>query len=68
VPQPKAVVFEGTYTLNNGGTDTSQQGLTWEVGKGKVFYFQLGHETNPVFFDPNVRKIMSNAVEWAASK
>jgi trehalose utilization protein len=68
VPQPKAVVFEGTYTLNNGGTDTSQQGLTWEVGKGKVFYFQPGHETNPVFFDPNVRKIMRNAVEWAASK
>jgi trehalose utilization protein len=77
VPPPTAVVFEGTYTLNNGGpaspkgsaeasTDTSRQGLTWEIGKGKVFYFQLGHETNPVFFDPNVRRIMSNAVEWAA--
>jgi trehalose utilization protein len=66
VPTPKAVVFEGTYTLKNGGTDSSRQGLTWEVGKGKVFYFQPGHETNPVFFDPNIRKIMSNAVEWAA--
>jgi trehalose utilization protein len=68
VPQPTAVVFEGTYTLNNGGTDTSRQGLTWEIGKGKVFYFQPGHETNPVFFDPNIRKIMINAVEWAAPK
>jgi trehalose utilization protein len=68
VPQPKAVVFEGTYTLNNGTTDTSRQGLTWEIGKGKVFYFQPGHETNPVFFDPNIRKIMLNAVEWAAPK
>jgi len=68
VPQPAEVVFEGTYTLNNGGTDTSRQGLTWEIGRGKVFYFQPGHETNPVFFDPNVRRIMSNAVEWAAPK
>ncbi len=68
VPMPKDVVFEGTYTLNNGSTDTSRQGLTWEVGKGKVFYFQPGHETNPVFFDPNIRRIMCNAVEWASPK
>jgi trehalose utilization protein len=68
VSEPKSVVFEGTYTLNNGSTDTSRQGLTWEIGKGKVFYFQPGHETNPVFFDPNIRRIMVNAVEWAASK
>jgi len=68
VPAPKDVVFEGTYTLNKGATDTSRQGLTWEVGRGKVFYSQPGHETNPVFFDPNIRKIMSNAVEWAMPK
>jgi trehalose utilization protein len=66
VPTPKEVVFEGMYTLNNGATDTSRQGLTWEVGRGKVFYFQPGHETNPVFFDPNIRRIILNAVEWAA--
>jgi trehalose utilization protein len=66
VPKPKAVVFEGVATLKNGGTDPSQQGLTWEIGKGKVFYFQAGHETNPVFFDPNIRKIIANAVQWAA--
>ncbi len=66
VPTPKAVVFEGVATLKNGKTDPSQQGLTWEIGKGKMFYFQPGHETNPVFFDPNIRKIMANAVQWAA--
>jgi len=68
VPKPKAVVFEGVASLKDGGTDPSQQGLTWDVGKGKVFYFQPGHETNPVFFDPTVRKIMINAVKWAALK
>jgi len=68
VPKPKAVVFEGVASLKDGGTDPSQQGLTWDVGKGKVFYFQPGHETNPIFFDPTVRKIMINAVKWAAAK
>jgi len=68
VPKPKAVVFEGVASLKDGGNDPSQQGLTWEVGKGKVFYFQPGHETNPVFFDPTIRKIMINAVKWAAPK
>jgi trehalose utilization protein len=66
VPKPQAVVFEGVATLKDGKTDPSQQGLTWEVGKGKMFYFQPGHETNPVFFDPNIRKIIANAVQWAA--
>jgi trehalose utilization protein len=66
VPTPKAVVFEGVATLKDGKTDPSQIGLTWEIGKGKVFYFQAGHETNPVFFDPNVRRIMANAIRWAA--
>ena len=68
VPKPKDVVFEGVASLKNGGTDPSQQGLTWEIGKGKMFYFQVGHETNPVFFDPTIRKIMINAVKWAATK
>jgi len=68
VPKPKAVVFEGIASLKDGGTDPSQQGLTWDVGKVKVFYFQPGHETNPIFFDPTVRKIMINAVKWAAAK
>ena len=68
VPTPKAVVFEGVASLKDGGVDPSQQGLTWEIGKGKVFYFQPGHETNPVFFDPTIRKIMINAVKWAAPK
>ena len=66
VPKPQAVVFEGVATLKDGKTDPSQQGLTWEIGKGRMFYFQPGHETNPVFFDPNIRKIMANAVQWAA--
>jgi len=66
VPTPQAVVFEGDAKLKDGSIDHSQVGLCWQIGKGKMFYFQAGHETDPVFFDANVRKIIANAVQWAA--
>jgi trehalose utilization protein len=66
VPEPQATPFEGVHSLKDGGTDPSRIGLCWQVGKGKFFYLQAGHETNPVYFDENVRLIMRNAVEWAA--
>jgi len=31
-----------------------------------MFYFQVGHETNPVTYDDNIRKIVANAVKWVA--
>jgi trehalose utilization protein len=68
VPEPEAVVFDGVYHRPDGSTEKSRQGLCWTVGKGKVFYFQPGHETYPHFFDENVRKILRNAVQWAAPK
>ncbi len=67
VPEPEAVPLDGLYTLADGKTEQSRQGLVWTVGKGKVFYFQPGHETYPIFFDENVRKVMRNAVEWMGS-
>ncbi|HPO13184.1 MAG TPA: ThuA domain-containing protein [Candidatus Hydrogenedentes bacterium] len=66
VNEPQAVVFEGVHKLKGGGEDPSRIGMCWQVGRGKFFYFQAGHETDPVFFDENVRQIMRNAVEWAA--
>lgn len=66
VNEPEAVVFDGSHDLKAGGTDPSRIGLCWTIGKGRFFYFQAGHETNPIYFDANVRKIMANAVEWAA--
>jgi trehalose utilization protein len=64
-PKPESVVFDGEYIRPNGTKEQSRQGLTFAVGKGRVFYFQPGHETYPIFFDPTMRKILCNAVEWA---
>jgi trehalose utilization protein len=68
VPSPESLVFDGTYTRHDGTKEQARQGLVWTIGKGKVFYFQPGHETYPIFFDENVRKIMLNAVLWMAPK
>ncbi len=37
-------------------------------GAGRVFYFRPGHEAYPTYFDGNVRKILFNAVMWAARR
>ena len=66
VPKPESIVFDGVATLKNGSLDPSHQGYCWTIGKGRMFYFQVGHETNPIFYDKNIRKIMANAVQWAA--
>jgi trehalose utilization protein len=68
VPTPEQVIFDGVYTKADGGKVPSQLGFVWTIGKGKMFYLQIGHETCPVYFDPTIRKIMANAVVWAAKK
>ena len=40
--------------------------LCWTIGKGRMFYFQTGHETCKHYYEPNVQQILRNAVEWAA--
>jgi len=37
-------------------------------GVGRVFYFRPGHETYPTYHDKNVRKVIWNAVKWAAKR
>jgi trehalose utilization protein len=68
IPEPDSVVFDGLYTLPDGSQEKSRQGIAWTIGKGRVFYFQPGHETYPIFFDANMRKVLCNAVEWAGGK
>ena len=39
---------------------------TWKRGNGNVFYFRPGHETYPIYYDDNVKRVLKNAVKWAA--
>lgn len=61
IPQPDEVVFIGWYE----GGEVFRSGCTFTREYGKVFYFQPGHETFPIFYDPTVQRIIKNAVQWA---
>ena len=64
-PSFTATVGEGIdpdFTSGPGG------GKGQGEGKGRVFYFRPGHEAFPTYFDPNVRRILHNAVLWAARR
>jgi len=47
------------------GGEVFRSGFTLQRGNGKLFYFRPGHETFPSFYDPNVLKVISNAIRWA---
>jgi trehalose utilization protein len=62
IPRPDEVIFISWYE----GGEVFRSGCTFRRGKGKVFYFSPGHETFPIYHDANVRRIIANAVCWAA--
>lgn len=62
IPTPEETVFIGWFT----GGEVFRSGCSWQRGNGRVFYFQPGHETYPTYYDPNVQKIVKNAVRWVA--
>ncbi len=47
------------------GGEVFRSGCTWRRGKGKIAYFSPGLETFPIFHNPNVQRIIANAVQWA---
>jgi trehalose utilization protein len=60
VPKPDAVIFQEESSKG----ELFRSGMLWNVGKGKVFYFCPGHETFPIYLEPEPLKIIGNAVEW----
>ena len=61
IPKPDDVIFLGWFA--NG--EVCRSGCTFTRGNGKIFFFQPGHETNPTFYHPQIRKIIQNACRWA---
>jgi len=64
IPEPDTLVF---YSHFEGGEEF-RSGCAWERGKGRVFYFQPGHETQPAFQQAEIRKVIVNAVRWCARR
>lgn len=64
IPEPDELVFITSY----GGGEVIRSGCCYRRGYGKIFYFQPGHETYPVFYNQNVQQVIINAVNWAVSE
>jgi trehalose utilization protein len=62
VPPPDELVLISWFQ----GGEVFRSGCCWRRGRGRVFYFRPGHETHPTYFDPNVRRVLANAVRWSA--
>jgi len=62
IPTPDELVFVSWFE----GGEVFRSGCCYRRGKGKLFYFRPGHETFPVYHQPEVLKVISNAVRWGA--
>ncbi len=62
IPNPDEVLLIGWYS----GGEVFRSGCTFHRESGKIFYFQPGHESFPIFYDENVQLVLTNAVRWAA--
>ena len=62
IPQPDELIYISWFQ----GGEVFRSGCCWYRGRGKVFYFQPGHETFPVYHQAEVQQVIVNAVRWAA--
>jgi len=61
IPNPDELIFLSWFQ----GGEVFRSGCTWRRGEGKIFYFQSGHETFPIYYQDEVKLIITNAVKWA---
>ncbi len=62
IPPPDELIFISNFS----GGEIFRSGCTWRRGYGKVFYFSPGHESNPIYHQPEIKRIIANSVKWLA--
>ncbi len=62
IPAPDELVFVSWFK----GGEVFRSGLCYFRGRGRIFYFRPGHETFPIFHQPEVGQVLVNAARWAA--
>lgn len=63
IPEPDKLIFIGSFE----GGEVLRAGCCYRRGYGKIFYFQPGHESYPTYHNPQIIRIIKNAVHWAYS-
>jgi trehalose utilization protein len=62
IPPPDELVFISWF----GGGEVFRSGCCYTRGRGRIFYFRPGHESNPSYHHPDILRVINNAVHWAA--
>lgn len=62
IPKPDDVIFAGWFS----GGEIFRSGCTFSRGYGKIFYFQPGHEEYPIYYMPEIQRIIVNGVRFCA--
>ena len=62
IPAPDRLVLVSWFK----GGEVFRSGCCFERGRGRIFYFRPGHETHPTYFNSDVRRVIANAIGWAA--
>ena len=62
IPTDGDIVFMSWYE----GGNVFRSGVAYQRGNGHVFYFSPGHESYPIYYQPEIIKVIGNAVRWAA--
>jgi trehalose utilization protein len=63
IPAPDELVFISSFS----GGEVFRSGCCFRRGHGKIFYFKPGDQDYPVYHHEGVRRVISNAVQWALS-
>ena len=62
IPEPDDLVFISGFE----GGEVFRSGVTFTRGRGRIFYFSPGDQEYPVYFHPQIRRVLANGVRWAA--
>ncbi|MFF1881281.1 ThuA domain-containing protein [Pseudarthrobacter sp. NPDC058196] len=62
IPDPDDLIFISSFA----GGEVFRSGVTFTRGKGRIFYFSPGDQEYPVYHHPQIRRVIANAVGWAA--
>lgn len=60
IPVPDELVMIGWYK----GGEVFRSGCVFKRGRGKVFYFQPGHEAYPTYYRPEIVQVLQNAIQY----
>jgi len=62
IPEPDELVFVSSFACG----EVFRGGCCFTRGRGRIFYFGPGDQEYPVYHHPDVRRVLANAVRWAA--